>query len=193
MTDRGRALLVALAAAVALAGCSDDEDPALLTEDDLPAVESTATFDRGQPTATTCAELSTRIPSIGIPDPDGPQPVTTSYTLESGDVVTASVFEPAQRYGDADGALAAVDEAVAACADKGDVTELTDADGLPDGAVGFRSSTTGEDVATQALAATEDGRVVSVTVVHPGEGEPGVAVVDLLGTALDRADEVDLS
>ncbi|MFC7493144.1 MULTISPECIES: hypothetical protein [unclassified Nocardioides] len=186
-----RLALVALVAALALVGCSDDEDPTLLTDDDLPEVESTTTFDNGQPTATTCSELTTRIPSIGIPDPDGPEPLTKSYTLASGDVVTASLFVPAQRYGDVDGALAAVDEAVAACVEKGDVTAITD--GLPEGAVGFSGSTTGDDVAFQALAPADDDRIVSVTVTHTGGGEPEVDVADLLGAALDRAAEVELS
>ncbi|MDF1605089.1 hypothetical protein [Nocardioides sp. YIM 152315] len=190
MTDRGRAVLVGLVAAVALVGCSGDEDPSLLTDDDLPAIESTTTFGSGQPTATTCSELTTRIPSIGTPDADGPQPLTKSYTLESGDVVTASLFVPAQRYGDADGALAAVEEAVAACVEKGDVTALSDSDGLPEGAVGFSGSTTGEDVAVQALAPTGDDRIVSVTVTHTGGGEPAVEIAEVLSAALANASDI---
>ncbi|GAB6985296.1 hypothetical protein [Nocardioides pyridinolyticus] len=194
MAERRRAaagVVAGLTALAALAACSDD-DPTLLTDDDLPGVQSTTDFENGQPTATTCSELTVRIPSVGISPADGPEPVTTSYRLESGDIVTASVFVPGTRYRDADGALAAVQEAIEACVAKGEATAVDDLAGLPEGTIGFRSSPTGNDgdQGVQLLAPTDDGRIVSVTVVHDGSGDPSVDPAGVLEAALDNASDV---
>ena len=95
--------------------------------------------------------------------------------------------------------LTAIEEAVDECtadAAKGEYGEATSEpiSGLPDGAVGFKFTSTSSnrvEVGSTAFAEASDGRLVGVGVTHSGSGEASVDVADLLTTALDRVAEVN--
>lgn len=179
-----------------LTACGGDQT--LLNTDALPRVEKTTDGSMGAPGTGWCDELAyleTAKLSNAADGTTGDQ-----YVLENGDVVGATLFVAgAGEYPDAASMIAAIEEAVAECvadADKGDYGEATSEpiSGLPDGAVGFKFTSTSSDpveVGSIAFAETEDGRLVGVGVTHSGSGEASVDVADLLATALDRAAEVD--
>ena len=115
-------------------------------------------------------------------------------------LVGASVFAPGGGdYPDAASMLTAIEDAVDECladAEKGDYGDATSEpiSELPEGAVGFRFTSTSSDpveVGSIAFAETDDGRLVGVGVTHSGDGEASVDVADLLSTALERAADVD--
>lgn len=173
-------------------------DSTLLDTDALPKVEETADGTMGAPGTGWCdalGYLETAKLSNAADGTTGDQ-----YVLENGDVVGATVFVPGGGdYPDAGSMLTAIKEAVDECstdADKGDYGEATSEpiSGLPDGAVGFKFTSTSSnpvEVGSIAFAEAEDGRLVGVGVTHSGSGEASVDVAELLATALDRVAEVD--
>ncbi|MER6937819.1 hypothetical protein ABTX24_12675 [Nocardioides sp. NPDC127514] len=179
-----------------MTACSGDST--LLDTEALPQVEETGDGTRGAPGVGWCdalGYLETAKLSTAEDGTTGDQ-----YVLENGDVVGATVFVPGGgKYPDAGSMLTAIEEAVDECtadAAKGEYGEATSEpiSGLPDGAVGFKFTSTSSnpvEVGSTAFAEASDGRLVGVGVTHSGSGEASVDVAELLTTALDRVAEVD--
>lgn len=188
---RGAAVSVVLVVLAGLAACGGEDEPGgVLHEDDLPAV-ARAVDGKNLPAVAVCGAIKDAEFSITI----GNQPaaVTREFTLESGDYVGSSLLGTPRRYGTSEKAVARVADAIQECAvpdAAGDetFTALTD---LPDGAIGYRSTSTtsnGPRVGERVFV-TRGDRIVVVGTRHDGDGDPDVDVAELLPTALDRAED----
>ncbi|MFH7323803.1 hypothetical protein [Aeromicrobium sp. JJY06] len=194
-----RLVIGAVACAAMLAGCADDDNggeggtnddgvpSTLLQRDDLPDVEKVTTDDRSILTKTNCADMDGEY-NLTITDSDD---VSALYVLADGDQVRSSLQGPAQNQTTVDHTLEQVDTAVTACSAPGAATgTFARIEGLPEGAVGFRTVTDtseGPQTTERAYAAADDDTAVVVTVDHVGEGEPAVTAAELLPKALERA------
>lgn len=195
-----RVLVGAIACAALLAGCADDDGKGgtggdandevpstLLQRDDLPEVEKVTTDDRSLLTKTNCADMDGEY-NLTITDSDD---VTALYVLTDGAQVRSSLQGPAQNQTTIDFTIDQVDAAITACTAPDAATgSFTRIEGLPDGAVGFRTvqdSSDGPRTTERAYAPADDDTAVVVTVEQNGEGDPSVTVAELLPKALERA------
>jgi hypothetical protein len=186
-----RKLLVPLlvSTGLVLAGCGEDESGPL-GEDVLPSqVVESGSDDAGVPTVSSCEAGNRAQENLTIsaaPD-DGYRYWT--YDLEDGTFVGVSVIEPDYPFEDVPAALASVSDAIAEC---DDVEPLG---GLPDGAVGFTSTTSdsnGERRGTTVLAPAGDDRIVTVAVSAESGSQPSVDALELLPDVEERAVDLDL-
>lgn len=178
-----------------LAGCGDD-DPMLLRADDLPStVVSSTTGDAGFPMIGGCSGVNDALgrASTRAWADDGYR--SWSYTLESGDAVSATVMD----FDDATAAQAALTDVVAGrdeCTTGSDVGIVTEPlDDLPDGAVGYRitmPTSSGEETGELVVAPTSGDVLVTAGVARRGD-QSEVDVSDLLAAVEKRAADADLA
>lgn len=181
-----------MVAVAALTSCSDD-DTGPLSDDQLPGkVVATETSGSGVPAATLCPTLTQVQQDIAVSGTtaDEDRSHYWSYRLDDGTWVAVTVAETGYPYEDPDDALAAVEDAVVACADH-DVTPLDDA---PEGSVGYSSTRTDSNGTTEGetLVATAGDRVVMVLATHDRGVEPSVDVRDVLSDVQESAADLDL-
>jgi hypothetical protein len=201
-TPRGSRALGTLAVLAVLAGaaaCSDD-DSGPLGDDQLPGtVEKTTSSARGVPTVSSCEAVNNAQEKIAVSaaqEEDGYRYWT--YRLDDGTWVSVAIVRPGYPFEDLDRALSSVSDAVEECAgqsssDGGQVAAL---EGVPEGAVGFTSTTTsssGTREGATVLATAGDDRIVTVAVSHDAGSDASVDVMELLDDVQDPAADLDLS
>jgi len=184
---------VGIIAIAALSSCSDD-DTGPLSDDQLPGtVVATESGGSGVPSATLCPKLTQVQQEVVVSGTtaDEDRSRSWSYRLDDGTWVAVTVAETGYPYEDTDDALAAVEDAVVACADR-DVAPIDDA---PEGSVGYSSTRTDSNGTSEGetLVATAGDRVVLVAATHDRGAEPSVDVRDLLSDVQDSAPDLDLS
>ncbi|WP_028644028.1 hypothetical protein [Nocardioides sp. URHA0020] len=195
MTRRARVLLALAVVAAVASGCSDDEATPL-SDDQLPSdVVSSATDDAGIPTTSSCEAVNRAQEKVMVTAAPHHGYRYWTYQLDDGSFVGVSVMQPTYPYEDPSAALALVSDAVAECADQDADGGVAALDDVPDGAVGFRSTTTdsnGTREGTTLLAPAGEDRIVTVTTSYDAGTEPSVDAAALLADARDRAGDLDL-
>jgi outer membrane murein-binding lipoprotein Lpp len=197
MADRRRLLVAAaLAATALLAGCSDD-DSGPLTDDQLPSkVVESETDTAGTPSATLCPPLTQVQQDIALNRTTHADSYRYwTYRLDDGSGVTVAVIDPGTQLEDWDRTTTDFQTAVEECSTREDVGEIAQLDDLPDGAVGYSSSTTdsnGTKVGETVLAQAGD-RVVLVAATHDEGAKASVDVRDVLSDVQESAPDLDLS
>lgn len=164
----------------------------MLTEADLRGVSSVADTSDGLGTAR-CARLS--MAELKIKLDNGSDDRERRFILRDGDVVGSSANGVDRRFDDAADALATVDAAIDYCASREPRpgTTIERLAGLPAAAIGYRSTYVGgslDEVLTRVFVPHGD-EVVVISTKRTGDDPPAVDAVDLLPTALERADELD--
>jgi hypothetical protein len=198
MTRPVRALVTLAVAAMIVSGCSSSDDSSPLGDDQLPGdVVSSTTDDAGIPTTSSCEAVNRAQEKIMVTAAPKDGYRYWTYKLDDGAFVGVSVMQPTYPYDDLSSALALVSDAVTECAGQtsagGTVTALDD---VPDGAVGFRSTTTdsnGDREGTTVLSTVGDHRIVTVTTSYAAGKTSSVDAVELLADVRDRAKGLDLS
>ncbi len=192
MADASRRLVVGLAGLALLAAGCGDEDPHLLSSDDLPSeVSSSETGHAGFPAVGNCSAVNDAQgrASTDAWAADGFQ--YWIFSLKSGDAVSATVMDFADETA-AQAALADIaDERDTCAADSSVGIVVEPLDDVPDGAVGYRVTTptsNGDQTGVFVVAPTGEGdRLISVGASRLHGEEPEVDVNELLATAEDRA------
>ena len=180
-------------AVAALTSCSDD-GTGPLSDDQLPGkVVATESGGSGVPSATLCPKLTQVQQEVVVSGTEADEDHSRSWTyrLDDGTWVAVTVAETGYPYEDTDDALAAVEDAVVACADR----EVTPLDDAPEGSVGYSSTRTDSNgtSAGETLVATAGDRLVLVAVTHDEGSDPSVDVRDVLSDVQESAPGLDLS
>lgn len=183
-----------VASLLLLAACGPDaEDPAvpshLLQAEDLPAVETVEVRDGHSASKTDCGAMDLEY-NVAVTKGD---PAYARYALESGDSVVTTTQGPSTGQPSIDYTITRVDGAIDECVKRARTrpdAPFERLEGLPEGAIGFRSvaqTSAGPETTDRAYGPVTDREVAVVTVKHLGDGEPTVSVAELLAKALDRA------
>lgn len=183
-----------------LAACNDsepqDEIPeGLLTEEDIsqPIKRADETESRNGKEGWTCTELAQ--PEADLAQDTEPESVGVSYWLEAGPYVHSKLLGKSVHYPSIKAGLEALDAALTECLDNQD--RSVDGfekrmDGLPEGAVGYLSSSVERgqpgEMVEKIYAPVGEDQIVVVAVKWDGD-EPPVHATDLLPTAMERAED----
>ncbi|KAA1380311.1 hypothetical protein [Aeromicrobium fastidiosum] len=184
--------VAALGVLLVVGGCGGGGTRGVLTEDDVPRVESVADTFEGIGVAP-CSRLTIAERRIRLDN--GSADRDRRLILHSNEVVGSSANGVDRRFADAAAALALVDSAIDYCSSREPLpsTTVERLDGLPAAAYGYRAtvrSVSRHMVLTRVFAPHGD-EVVIVSTRGTGDDRPTVDAVDLLPTALERADELD--
>jgi hypothetical protein len=187
---------VAIAAAlmtITLSGCGGEDGPrGVLTEDDVPNVR-VAFDDKEDLGIASCFELGPAELKLSLDN--GETDHHRRFTLEDGDVVGSSVNGVSSRYESAAEALDTIGSVLDDCTTRPPQagTTIEKLPNLESGTYGYRSTLTTRLSRSELtrVFAPHDDYIVTVSVLHTGEDESAVDILDLLDTALERADELD--